>query len=85
MATVRSLSLRGKTVNVPHTEHRVVEDSDKREKNSVSFNADGTAEVSNTMAEALVQFYPSQISIVELDKEKAPVAKKKAPAKTPRK
>lgn len=79
MATVRSLALAGKTVNVPHTEHREA-DPDAGEKNSVTFGEDGTAEVSNRLAEALIQFYPSQIEVTKLDKEKAaPAPKRETP------
>lgn len=68
MARVRSLSLAGKTVNVPHSEHRQSTDTKDREKNAVTFDADGFAEVSDTLADALLEFYPKDI-------EAAPKAK----------
>lgn len=53
----------GKTVNVPHTEHRVADDVDEREKNAVTFGDDGFVEVSPVLAEALVEFYPRHVSV----------------------
>lgn len=65
MSRVRSFSLAGKSVNVPHSEFR-----EDVERNSVTFDADGYAEVSDTLADALLEFYPKEIE-----------SAKKAPAK----
>ncbi len=62
MATVTSQYFAGKTVNVPHTEHREA-DADAGEKNAVTFSDSGKAQVSKALGEALVQFYPRQISV----------------------
>jgi hypothetical protein len=61
MAKVRSFSLRGKTVNVPHSEHRDFSGDDNREKNIVTFDGDGFAEVSDVMGAALLEHYPSDV------------------------
>jgi hypothetical protein len=53
----------GKTVNVPHTEHRVADDVDGQEKNAVTFGEDGSVKVSPTLAAALVEFYPRLVSV----------------------
>ena len=62
MATVTSQYFAGKTINVPHTEHRITEDSKQREKSSVRFNSNGKAQVSATMKAALLTFYPKLVS-----------------------
>lgn len=68
MATVQSQYLAGKTVNVPHTEHTQGVDSDGNvEKGTVTFDADGNAEVSNRLADGLLQFYPRFVTIVKRD------------------
>ena len=66
MATVRSQFFAGKAVNVPHSEHREV-----GEIAVVNFNEDGTAEVSNAKAEALVEFFPRLVAIDALDEAPA--------------
>ena len=71
MGRVRSLSLAGKTVNVPHSEHRQSEDGDGRERNAVAFDADGFAEVSDTMESALLEFYPKDVESAPKPKAKA--------------
>lgn len=71
MGRVRSLSLAGKSVNVPHSEHRQSEDSDDREKNVVAFGSDGFAEVSDTMEAALLEFYPRDVESAPKPKAKA--------------
>ena len=71
MARVRSLSLAGKTVNVPHSEHRESADSPKQERNSVTFGADGFAEVSDTLAASLLEFYPRDVEAAPKEKAKA--------------
>lgn len=65
MAKVRSHSLRGKSVNVPHSEHRHADDDGDREKNVVTFDEDGVAEVSDTLAAALLEFYPKDVEQVQ--------------------
>ena len=57
MATVRSQFFAGKAVNVPHTEHR-----DEGE-GIVQFDESGEAEVSETLADALVEFYPRLVAV----------------------
>ena len=63
MATVTSQYFAGKTVNVPHTEF-----SDKKEvrgvpeKGTVTFDDNGKAQVSPTLADALKEFYPKVIA-----------------------
>lgn len=64
MAKVKSLSLAGKTVNVPHSEHRVSADVKGKERNSVQFGEDGFAEVSDQMAASLLEFYPFDVEAV---------------------
>ncbi len=71
MAKVYSQYFAGKSVNVPHSDHRVSSDVKEREKNAVTFGADGYAEVSEVFAEALVEFYPRHIAIVPAPKSKA--------------
>lgn len=66
MATVRSQTFAGKSVNVPHSEHRA-----EGEVAVVRFDEDGTAEVSDVKAQALVEFFPTQIELVEKPKTKA--------------
>jgi len=64
MKTVRcTRELVGSTVNVPHTEHRVAGDEKTREKNAVTFDSSGKARVSDTMADALLEFYPNQVTV----------------------
>lgn len=65
MVTVRSLEFAGKTINVPHSEHRQAADEKGREKNAVTFEADGTQEVSAAKAKALLEFYPRQVEVVK--------------------
>lgn len=64
MAHVRSLPLAGKSVNVPHSEHRVSADVEDKERNAVTFDSRGFATVSETLANSLVEFYPTQIERV---------------------
>lgn len=64
MAKVYSQYYAGKTVNVPHSEHRQSA-ADEKEKNSVTFGADGFAEVSQRLARSLVEFYPRFVSVVK--------------------
>jgi hypothetical protein len=61
MATVKSQYFAGKTVNVPHTEHRQAA-PDEKEKNAVTFSEGGTAKVSERLAKALVEFFPRHVS-----------------------
>lgn len=70
MATVKSLPLAGKSVNVPHTEH-LGED----ETAVVRFAEDGTAEVSDVKAQALAEFYPSQVEVVAKPKTRSRTTK----------
>lgn len=70
MVQVRSLSLAGKTVNVPHSEHRVSGDSKEKEKNGVTFDSDGFAEVSETLADSLLEFYPKDVEKASKGKSK---------------
>ena len=73
MAQVRTLSLRGKKVNVPHSEHRHGETPDgKPEKNVVTFNEDGFAEVSDRMAASLLEFYPFDVELASPPPEEDP-------------
>lgn len=60
MATVKSIYFAGKTVNAPHLEHRRGND-----KNTVTFDANGYAECSPTMAKSLLEFFPRQVEVVE--------------------
>lgn len=60
---VRGLGLAGKTLNVPHTEHREA-DADANEKNAITFDEDGFAKVSPTLADGLVEFYPKLVEKV---------------------
>lgn len=53
---------------------------DEQEKGAVTFGEDGLAEVSNTLAKGLVEFYPSQVEVVKMDKEQAEKPKRKRPA-----
>ena len=64
MAQVRSFSLAEKSVNVPHVEHRIADDVPDHEKNSVTFDEDGLAEVSDVLADALLEFYPTDVELV---------------------
>lgn len=74
MATVHSQYFAGKTVNVPHSEHR--NSAEGQEKNAVTFGADGTAEVSSVFADALVEFFPRHVSVVKEAPAKPAKAKK---------
>jgi len=57
MATVQaSPALAGKTVNLPHSEFAT-----DNPKNTVTFGEDGKAKVQDTVADALVEFYGSQV------------------------
>ena len=59
MATVRTLSLKGKSVNVPHLEHR-------GGKNVTTFDKEtGEAVVDEFTAKALLEFYPKDIELVK--------------------
>lgn len=82
MVTANSQYFAGKTVNVPHTEHRVVEDTPEREKNAVTFDSDGKAEVSEQLAEALLVFYPKLIFITKNEPKQKPA--KPVAAKAPK-
>lgn len=70
MAKVYSQYFAGKTVNVPHSEHRVSTDVKSKEKNAVTFGADGYAEVSDVFATSLVEFYPRVVAVVPEAKSK---------------
>jgi hypothetical protein len=60
MATVKSLSFRGKTVNVPHLEHREIGVS-----NAVTFDPQsGEAAVHENVGKALLEFYPNDVELV---------------------
>lgn len=53
--------LYGSSVNVPHTEH-----AEPNEKGTVGFDSRGFANVSPTLAEALVLHYPNQVRLVRI-------------------
>lgn len=66
MATLRSLSFRGKEVNgTGHTEHREQVDGEFVSRNVAVFDENGLAEVPDALAHNLVESFPFDIELVE--------------------
>ncbi|MBW1942616.1 MAG: hypothetical protein JRJ51_07260 [Deltaproteobacteria bacterium] len=58
MAKLYTIALKGKSINLPHTEHA-------DDKGKITFDANGYATVSKVQAEAVVEFYGHSVELVK--------------------
>lgn len=58
LVVVRSVELKGKTVNLPHSEHY-----GGANRAAITFNEKGVARVPAFQAQALLEFYPKQVEL----------------------